>query len=358
MRQIHQVTILGAGATGCAMAAILTHRGFSVRLYNRSEKRLDAIRRRGGIEMLDGEARGFHVPALVTTDLAQAVTGSDLILVMTTGLGHRGIALALAPLLEEGQTVVLCSGGAGSLEFARIWAEAGMVRDVLLGETSTMPVAARDRGAAQYTMKLPSTPRTAAFPGRRTAELCALLEPICRPVAVEHVLDTGINNPNWLIHPIPMVLNYAEVERQEGYFSLMNEGMTKSVLAAMDAFDAERMALLTALGLPVLSVDDIYIGNGSGPWVYRDPGEPMGFKDQIHTRYLEEDIPFGSMFLAGLGDLLGVDTPIIDAVNTLAPILTGYDYQAQARTPQRLGLDGLDLDGIRRYLTEGSASQT
>lgn len=354
MGQVHQVTVLGAGATGCAMTAILTHRGYSVRLYNRSEGRLEAIRRRGGIEMLDGEAKGFHVPALVTTDLAQAVAGTDLILVMTTGLGHREIAQALASLLADGQTVVLCSGGAGSLEFARIWREAGMERDVLLGETSTMPVAARDRGEARYTMKLPSTPRTAAFPGRRTAELCALLEPICRPVAVEHVLDTGINNPNWLIHPIPMVLNYAEVERQDGVFSLMNEGMTKSVLAAMDAFDAERMALLKALGLPVLSVDDIYVGNGSGPWVYRTPGEPMGFKDQIHARYMDEDIPFGSMLLAGLGDLIGVDTPIIDAVNTLAGILTGRDYRAQARTPQRLGLDGLDPDGLRRYLREGS----
>ena len=353
MGKIQTVAILGAGATGSAMAAVLTHRGYRVRLYNRSPQRLEPIQSNGGIEMLDGEAKGLQRPELLTCELEGAVRGADLILVMVTSLGHRDLARSLAPLLRDGQTVVLCSGGGGSLEFARIWAEEGLEQNVLLGETSTMPLAARERGGGRYTMKLPSTPRTAAFPGRRTEELCSLLEPICHPIAVEHVLDSGINNPNWLIHPIPMVLNYAEVERQKGYFSLMNEGMTPSVLTAMDAFDAERMSLLRALELPVLSVDDIYLGNGSGPWVYREPGEPMGFKDKIHDRYLEEDIPFGSMVLAGLGDLLNVQTPIMDAVNTLACVLTGRDFYQQARTPERLGLAGLSVKEIRRYLMDG-----
>ena len=146
MRKIQTVAILGAGATGSAMAAVLTHRGYRVRLYNRSPQRLEPIQSNGGIEMLDGEAKGLQRPELLTCELEGAVRGADLILVMVTSLGHRDLARSLAPLLRDGQTVVLCSGGGGSLEFARIWAEEGLEQNVLLGETSTMPLAARERG--------------------------------------------------------------------------------------------------------------------------------------------------------------------------------------------------------------------
>lgn len=357
MNRIRKVAVLGAGAGGCACAAVLTRKGYEVRLYNRTPQRLEPIQERGGLEILDGEFKGLVKIAAVTSDLAAAVRGADLIQVMTTACGHRDLARALGPLVRPGQVVVLCSGAAGSLEFSRIWAEVGVKDGVLLGETATMPQAARIRGPAQVTIKLPAAQRTAAFPGKRTAELCAVLSPLYTTIPVRDVLDTGINNPNWLIHPIPMVLNYAEIERQNGLFSLMNEGMTESVLRGLDAFDRERMALQRMLDLPVVSVDALYTEFGSGPWVYRSKGEPMGFKDKIHMRYIDEDIPYGSMFLSSLGDLIGVHTPVMDATNLLAEVITGKDYWSEARTPETLGLAGMDFDRILHYLEEGGAAR-
>jgi len=353
MKKINKIAIIGAGAAGCASAAVLSKKGYEVRIYNRSIDRLKPIHERGGLEVIDGEPKGFIKIDKVTSDLEEAVRGADLIQVMTTANGHRDAAKALAPLLSNDQIVILCSGCAGSLEFARIWAEMGVKAQVLLGEMATMPQAARMRSPIQLTIKLFTTPRMAAFPGKRTTELFKILSPLYATIPVENVLDTGINNPNWLIHPIPMILNYAEVERRRGMFSLMNEGMTESVLRGLDAFDKERMALQRMLGLPVLSVDDMYTEFGSGPWVYRSEGEPMGFKDVIHTRYIDEDIPYGSMFLASLGDLIRVDTPVIDATNIFAEVITGKNYWAEARTPERLGLSGLDVKQILNYVNEG-----
>lgn len=352
-----KIAIIGAGATGCASAAILSKKGYEVRIYNRSIERLKPIIERGGIEVIDGEPKGFVKIDKVTSDIKEAIVGVDLIQIMTTANAHRDIAKALAPILSDGQIVLLCSGGAGSLEFARIWRNMKLKADVLLGEMSVMPQSARVRGPAQITIKLPATPRLAAFPGKRTSELCEALSPIYTTIPVENVLDTGINNPNWLIHPIPTVLNYAEIERLKGLFSLMNEGMTKSVLSALDAFDQDRMALQRMLGFKVLSVDDMYTEFGKGPWVYRAEGEPMGFKDEIHDRYLDEDIPYGSMFLSSLGDLINVHTPVIDATNILSVIITGKNYWKEARTPEMLGISGLDIEQILYYLKEGEINK-
>jgi opine dehydrogenase len=223
----------------------------------------------------------------------------------------------------------------------------------LLGETVTLPQSARIIGPAQLKIRLPSTVRTAAFPAVRTDELLERLDGMIKMRKAANVLDTGINNPNFIIHPAPMVLNYAAIERAEGRLSLMNEGMTAGVLRAMDAHDAERMALAEAAGLTPASLDSLYYEFGSSPAVYRSPGEPMGLRDRIHFRYIDEDVPYGSVFMSSLGRLLGVPTPINDACNTLASAAHGVDYWGLGRTVERMGLAGLTRESLPSYLNSG-----
>ncbi len=121
----------------------------------------------------------------------------------------------------------------------------------------------------------------------------------------------------------------------------------------MDAHDAERMTLASAAGLKAISLDDLYYEFGSSPAVYRSPGEPMGLRDRIHVRYIDEDIPYGSVFMSSLGRLLDVPTPINDACNTIASIARGVDYWAIGRTVERMGLAGLGRESLLRYLETG-----
>lgn len=50
MNVVNSVAVLGAGHGGCAAAADLTNRGFSVRLRARNPERLAPLEARGGIE--------------------------------------------------------------------------------------------------------------------------------------------------------------------------------------------------------------------------------------------------------------------------------------------------------------------
>jgi len=347
------IAIVGAGAGGQAAAAILARDGHDVILFSRSPAKLAPVASRGGIEITGDRGEGFIPIARTTSDPAQACE-ADVVLIFTTANAHAEIASLLAPHLTPRHTVVLASGSSGSLEVARIWREGGMEPLPLLGETATLPQSARVMGPAQVKVRLPSTVRAAAFPGRRTDELLERLSGLIKTRRAANVLDTGLNNPNFIIHPAPMVLNFAAIERADGLLSLMNEGMTAAVLRAMDAHDAERMALEEAAGLVPISLDDLYHEFGGSPAVYRSPGEPMGLRDRIHWRYIDEDVPYGSVFMSSLGRLLGVPTPITDAINWLASIARDVDYWAIGRTVQRLGLVGLDRRTLPDYLDTGA----
>jgi len=349
---VTRVSVVGAGAGGMAAAAVLSQAGFEVTLFSRSPDKLEPVRARGGIEITGDRGEGFISLARATTDGTEACQ-AEVIFIFTVANAHAAMARLLAPHIRPDHAIVLASGSSGSLEVATLWREGGMDRLPLLGETVTLPQSARIIGPAQVKIRLPSTVRTAAFPGERTDELLERLDGMIKMRRAANVLDTGINNPNFIIHPAPMVLNYAAIERAEGRLSLMNEGMTAGVLRAMDAHDAERMALAEAAGLTPASLDTLYHEFGSSPAVYRSPGEPMGLRDRIHFRYIDEDVPYGSVFMSSLGRLLGVPTPINDACNTLASVARGVDYWALGRTVERMGLAGLTRASLPGYLTTG-----
>ena len=355
---IERVAILGAGPGGIAGAAALAMRGFDVTLFNRSPERIAAIADASAVEV-EGDLGEHVVPLKVTTDIGEALKYRQLVICFTPANGQRPMAELCARNLEPGIVFLLASGSAGSLEVARVLATSGLdVRtDVLLGETLTLPQSARMTGPSRVRIKLPSKVRLAAFPARNNEQLCEALGDVISYRPAPNVLDTGINNVNFIIHPGPMLLNYAAVERADGKLSLMNEGMTQGVLRCMDALDAEKMELSRALGMEPISLDDLYIELGSGPHVYRVQGEPFGLHDRIWNRYIYEDTPYGTVMLSSLGKQLGVPTPVSDAINTLLSMLQQTDFYAMGRTVETLGLSGMTANQIRQFLYDGELTR-
>jgi len=73
----------------------------------------------------------------------------------------------------------------------------------------------------------------------------------------------------------------------------------------------------------------------------------------METRYLSEDVPAGLVPMASLGRHLGILTPTMDAIITLASTVHAVDYWADGRTVERLGLAGLEPDAIRALVEKG-----
>src|SRR3954453_19457572 len=119
MSETKTIAIIGAGIGGFLLVAHLGALGHKIRLHDIDDSKLADLRVRGGVDT-EGLGSSFSKLELATTDPAPAVNGADIILVATGGHRQTAVAKALAPLLRDGQTVLLIQGNTGgSLTFRR-----------------------------------------------------------------------------------------------------------------------------------------------------------------------------------------------------------------------------------------------
>jgi len=363
---IRTIAIVGAGPGGFRLVANLGLAGYRLRLNDIDDTKLTAIRARGGIEV-EGTPGGFAPIQLATTDLRAAAEGADLIIVVSGGNTQPGVARALAPLLVDGQTILLIQGNTGgSLVVRRELDRAGCRADIELAETDTYPYAMR--WVAPTLMRQTTQKRwiqIAAFPGNRSQAVHARIGRLFpQAVAAPDILHTGLANMNAVFHVANCVANAARIERGGGHM-FYGEGVTPAVARLYEAIDAERMAIAAALGVGIPNLVD---------WVARaydvreanlvktferltyDPDGPYVANKAAGTldhKYIVEDVPTGLIPMQELGSATGIPTPAIDALVQIVRFMTGRNFAAEARTLARLGLADLNAAQIRDVVRDG-----
>jgi opine dehydrogenase len=360
------VAIIGAGIGGVYLAAELGMLGRKLRLHDLDDSRLADIRARGGIEV-EGEQAGFAEIERVTTNPAAAVDGADVIVIVTGGNHQAGAARGLAPLLRDGQIILLIQGNTGgSLVVRRALDTVGCRAAVDVAEIDNYPYSCWRLAPARIRpIVKKGWLQIASFPGSRIGEVFARLSPLFpAAVAAPNIFCTGFTNANAMLHVANCVANAGKIDRGEAY-KFYAEGVTPAVARLYQAINAERVMVAAALGATVPSLEDwfervygvrgasidetcrLLTTNPDGP--YQATGTPNSWTH----KYIAEDVPTGLMPMAALGRAAGVATPAIDGVIRLAAAMAGNEFAAEARTLDRLGLAGMDAAQIQRTAEEG-----
>jgi opine dehydrogenase len=360
------VAIIGAGIGGVYLVAELGLAGHRLRLHDLDDTRLAEIRAHGGVDVEPG---GLAAVESATTVLAAAVDGADVIIVVTGGNAQPVVARSLAPLLRDGQVILLIQGNTGgSLVVRRALEEAGCRADVDVAEMDNYPYSCWRLGPTRIRPIVKKRwLQIASFPGRRIGSVFLRLVPLFpHAVAAPSVIHTGFTNANAMLHVANCVGNAGKIDRGEGY-KFYAEGVTPSVARLYEAINAERVAVAAALGASVPTLEDwfdrvygvrgddlpetcrLLTTNSDGP--YQATGTPKSFDH----KYITEDVPVGLMPMSALGTAAGVPTPAIDAVVALARTMAGKDFSNEARTLERMGLGGMDAPRIRRFVDKGVA---
>lgn len=353
--------VMGAGHGGQAMAADLASRGYAVNLFNKSAERLEPIQAQGGIS-LSGVLEGFGPMRIVTTDPAEAVIDTDLIMVVVPATAHRNMARMIAPYLVDGQVIVLHPGRTGgALEFSQVLWENGCRADVTVAEAQTFIYASRagGDGTAQVFGVKNEVP-LAALPAANTGHVLSLLaDAYPQYKTASSVLETSLNNMGAIFHPALTLLNAARIEAA-GDFDYYHDGLTPAVAKVLESMDCERVALARALGVPgQTAIEWLAAAYGAHGATLREAvlnnAGYAGIKapTNLDHRYLYEDVPMSLVPMASLGRLLGVATPTIDHVIGLACILHNVNYWHEGRTVERLGLTGLSAPQIHALIENG-----
>ena len=357
-------TVVGAGHGGKAMAADLAARGFTVNLYNRTAERIKeiALRREIELEYEDGRRRAGRL-AVVTSDIAEALEGTDVIMVVVPASGHRDLARICAPHLRDGQMVVLNPGRTGgALEFRQILNQEGCMADVIVAEAGTFIFASRSTGPTQARIfRRKNAVPLAALPALRTGHVLEMLcEAYPQFIPAPSVLHTSLDNMGAIFHPALTLLNAGWVERTKGEFQFYIDGVTQTTARVLEVLDRERVTVAAALGVqsrPALRwLKDAYSAQGNTllEAIQANPGyQGISAPRSLRHRYIFEDVPFSLVPLVSLGNQFGVDTWAIDAMVRLACVAHGTNYYARGRTVEDMGLKGLRVAEVRRYVDVG-----
>ncbi len=363
------LTVIGAGHGGKAMAAYLAAQGWPVHLYNRTASHIEAIRRRGGIELeREDGSHQFGPLRLVTSDIAAALEGAAAVLVVLPSSAHHDIATLCAPHLRDGQVVMLNPGRTGgALEFRHTIMTAGCTADCIIAETSTFIFASRSNGPADAKIfRIKNAIPVSAMPATRTAEALSVL---CRPfpeyIAAENVLHTSLDNMGAIFHPALTILNAGRIELTRGNYQFYVEGLTPSIARILEALDRERVTVAAALGVRTNSAREwlqtAYNATGSSLYeaMLNNPGyHGIMAPASLEHRYIFEDVPMSLVPIAELGRAFGVATVTMDTMVNLASIIHGVNYRTRGRTLDRLGVAGMTLDELRRYVDTGGTIAT
>ncbi len=259
-----KVAVLGSGGRGLAVAAHMSRHGRDIVMADFDDFRanLDPVAEAGGVTVLndwydapvepDAGAPVAVEPVAVAADIPEALDGAELVVVVVPCSDHERWVQAIAPHVTADQTVLFVGGGGGAIVARR-----AIEPPTTVAEANTLPYLARLSGPGAVTAfrklggvliaALPSTPN-------ETARVMGLIDHVwpCATAtdsvwstvlasydAIDRVA-TAVANANAGANA---VANAGTLENRTGGTPLRGEDATPAVANAIEAVDAELLAL-------------------------------------------------------------------------------------------------------------------
>ena len=371
-----KIAILGGGNGAFITAADLALKGFDINLYEapKLEKNIELAKEKGGIDLEirgnPGLKGGFAKLNKISTDIKEAIHDRDVIFIIVPAFAQKIFAELLAEALSPEQMVVLEPGNfGGSLEFVEILKAKGLKKMPLLVELECMIYSGfkKDSGAV-WVSGFKNGLKGAAYPGRFTERALELLLEIYPGLDNGGtILETGLSNINTVVHAPILTLNAGWTEHTKGEFLFYWEGLTPAVGRVVEAVEEERMALGRELGIHLTASKDMLIKwyghqgakgdtlsevmrtNPAYKWDYAPP--------TMQHRFFLEDIPYGMILMEAIGEIIGVNTPIITSIINLSLKLTNKDLRSEARNLHKLGLENLTKKNLLERVNTGGKDE-
>jgi len=378
-----KIAVLGAGNGGYAMAADLSMVGYEINLYEYPDyaENLSPIIERGGIEIISrtpsgaelilpaGGKTGFvKIKGKITSDAQEAIKDAEIIMLVVPTFGREAFIREFAPYLEDGQIIVIWAGHFGALQCAKLLKDMGINKKVSIAETETLIYNCTKLGEAKVYNKGNKEHLLVSFLSAiKKEEIFRKLNKIYPHLTLaDNVLETTLVNGAPSLHPISVLLNLYRVERK---FYPFDEKLNKPVekaydvtpgmARAMEAVDQEKIAIGSKLSIKIPSMKtqiELHYGvkgenlyeTISNCYAYQVQGAPTSLED----RYVTEDVPFGLVPLALLGEQLGVSVDNLKAMATIGCAVTGKDFWKIGMNMEKTGLKGMSIKEIKAYISK------
>lgn len=350
------ISILGAGNAGCAIALDLTLKGHSVTLVktsksmhddnfeyllsNNHEMKMDefGVIKKGKIEKI---TRSF-----------EDIGDSEIIIILTQTIYHENVIERLAPYLKDNQIVLI---NPGYLSTAYILKHCGN-KKLIIAEAQSSFIDGRivEPGLFKVGFRNERNP-VGIFPANRKKEAINKLDQLeQRIVYLDSVLEAALHNPNMIVHTAGSILSIPRIEKAKEDFCLYHEAYTRENVATwrvVEALDNEKLKVLEKLGLAKItyveackyrnSLDDS-IDAREVFFDYAEMDTRAKGPVSVDSRYITEDVPQGLVLLESVAKSLKIRTPITTALIEISSAALGKNLREDGRTVSRLGAENIN----------------
>lgn len=340
------ITVLGAGNTGLAMAAHAVEQGNQVTLWNRFEEEIIDLLQTNTIHTT-GEVEGSFQLDLVTTDMKDALRDPELILITTPSFVHRYFAEELAKYLTNDSLILLCPGRTyGALEFVEVFKTFNRETKPIVAETQT----------AIYTCRKTSDDSVEILSIKSNVLFSALNHSINQSIynrlpsyikaqlaPADTIIETSIGSVGMIMHCAPLLLNTGWTESKTHQYNYYIEGISPSIASVLEKIDEERMAVARRLGYEVESVQEWLkrVYNVEGDTLYDSIQNTEAYRTiqaptTLENRYITEDVPNGLVPVESTGHYLGLEMTYTGIMIDLACALLDRDFRSEGRNLNKL----------------------
>ncbi len=354
--------VLGSGNGARAFCAQIGAKGYDVVMWEPLEatedfKKLQKEKRMAleGDIIIQGKLQG------VTMDIEEAMKDASVLFVVVPSFAHEPIFRKMIPHLQDGQHIVVVPGNYAGFRLRKMMREEGSNARISISETASMPYACRISNYDKVMIfKKKFKLQMATSPASETEAVHSVVQDIFEGyvefLPADSLLAIDLDNINFTLHPLPVLLNYGTIEMHPKTFRHYMDGITPEISTLMNRMDEERFRLGEAWGIKLtdtLTQLKMYYGDNDAATIYEYVQSPESpYVDlvghNIKGRYLTEDVPGVLVPAILLAKKAGCAVPMVEMVVNLASTLHGVDYMKDGTTLKALGIDDLYMEEIKK----------
>lgn len=343
------ICIIGTGNAGTTVGADLSLKGHRITLLKTSNalhnENFDYLQKNKSVQIegLNGEVRTAHYYK-VTRDLPEALTSDvELVIVYVQTNYHESVIKMIEPYLHDGEMIMFEPGYCSTAYLLK-----HSEKKLISIEAESSPIDCRivAPGKCKELFRNVRNP-IGVYPQEKARELLDKLSVLgYNFTLLNSVIEAGLHNPNLIVHTVGAIMSIPRIEYVKGKgYKMYKEVFTPSVWNLVLSLDAEKMAILSHLGLdPVSYVEACKYRNSENLDVdateiffdYAINHSPDG-PNISDSRYVTEDVPQGLCLLESLGLKLGIPTPTCSSLINIASTCLKRDFRSEGRNISALG---------------------